>query len=300
MTTGLYTSDLLTINGCDSIINTTLEVEGQINEYRNYQGCQNDGYTETIGTTEYNETNTSGEERLLTTAGCDSVVVVDFVYESPSYYETDTSFCSEDEFYLFGKLVSGDTTISDVVVNAKGCDSTITYYVERIDFPDLEVETTVEIINNETYTFRNNIPSDLNVEWYPISGLSCADCPNPALTNIENISEYTLTVSDDGGCQIQYLINIEYTCDIYYPNIISLQDKDRGFQVLSSCRLNNFELSIYDRWGAPVFRSINQDEIWFGNRKNKAVEQGVYLYILKYIDPSNQTIVETGDITVVR
>ena len=64
------------------------------------------------------------------------------------------------------------------------------------------------------------------------------------------------------------------------------------------------ELLIFDRWGNPVYSNSNfepndPDQGWDGTRDGKAIEQGVYVYLVKYeLDGRIESIY--GTITLIK
>lgn len=64
--------------------------------------------------------------------------------------------------------------------------------------------------------------------------------------------------------------------------------------------LNNYTFIVYNRWGEKLFETNSVDEPWNGTGANgQLVQQGTYVYYIKYQYENNEFIEETGHITVV-
>ncbi len=67
--------------------------------------------------------------------------------------------------------------------------------------------------------------------------------------------------------------------------------------------ISNYQLLIFDRWGALVFKSNKPDLAWDGSQYGKVLNSGVYLYYLKYdisINDKLQSQVFKGDVTLLK
>jgi gliding motility-associated-like protein len=54
-----------------------------------------------------------------------------------------------------------------------------------------------------------NAPYEINYQWTPASGLSCADCPDPVLTVPGTTTTYSLLAQDSYGCQVSDTLVVE-------------------------------------------------------------------------------------------
>jgi len=54
-----------------------------------------------------------------------------------------------------------------------------------------------------------NAPYEINYQWTPASGLSCADCPDPVLTVPGTATTYALLARDSYGCQVSDTLLVE-------------------------------------------------------------------------------------------
>jgi gliding motility-associated-like protein len=60
-----------------------------------------------------------------------------------------------------------------------------------------------------------------------------------------------------------------------------------------------YELVIYDRWGQLVFQSHDPEEGWDGTYNGNYVPQGVYVYLVRFRNATNQTRQVKGNVAVI-
>ncbi len=74
------------------------------------------------------------------------------------------------------------------------------------------------------------------------------------------------------------------TCNIYIPNAITLNEDGVNDTFLPQCECPfiDYELHIFNRWGARVFHSDQPQESWNGLMGGQYVGSSAYLYVLKY------------------
>src|SRR5690606_36736289 len=98
---------------------------------------------------------------------------------------------------------------------------------------------------------------------------------------------------------------LQFSTDIFIPNAFSpnadgLNDVFRP--VFHQSRANFIaELSIYDRFGDPVYFYRGSSPSWDGTyRQGESAVEGAYVYFLYVVFPDGTKWSRTGDITLVR
>lgn len=73
-------------------------------------------------------------------------------------------------------------------------------------------------------------------------------------------------------------------CNIYIPNAFTPNGDglNEVFKLESRCEMQQFELSIYNRWGEKVFQSQQLNHYWDGRIQGKPAPPGNYVYVLFY------------------
>jgi hypothetical protein len=143
-TTVIYVSNLTTVNGCDSIIETTVHVNPVYNMQETVTVCSGESYTFPDGATQDNITSTVVYTSNLTTVeGCDSIIETT-VNVNPVYNIEETVFVCRGDSYTFPDGTTQDNiTSADVytssLTTAKGCDSII---VTTVNVTSINVSVT--------------------------------------------------------------------------------------------------------------------------------------------------------------
>ena len=60
------------------------------------------------------------------------------------------------------------------------------------------------------------------------------------------------------------------------------------------------QVEVYDRWGAPLFRSTADQRFWNGAANNQQVPVGLYTYIVNVKDKAGRTFVKRGVVLLLR
>ena len=120
---------LMSASGCDSVVTVSLVFNAGTSGMELYAGCENDGYSVTVGGTVYDESNPMGTETLIATNGCDSTVTVNLSFEPASTGLESYTGCQDDGYSVtVGGTVydQNNPTGTETLIAANGCDSTVT------------------------------------------------------------------------------------------------------------------------------------------------------------------------------
>jgi gliding motility-associated-like protein len=115
----------------------------------------------------------------------------------------------------------------------------------------------------------------------------------------------TLYLENEGGCFSTYTseVCIELDPVIYIPNAFTPNgdgDND-GFRVYAG-ELYEFQILIYDRWGALVFQSFNPIEEWDGTFLGEDAIMDTYIYrvLYKFTEEQEEPLEEHGFVHLIR
>ena len=135
--------------------------------------------------------------------------------------------------------------------------------------------------------------------WQDGSGAPVLVVDEPGLYWIE-VSLNSCTVRDSiligeypNNCRCQLYVPAAFS-----PNFDGVNDE---FAVATPCELSYFELLIFNRWGAEVFRSPDPHLTWKGSERGRRSQAGVYPYIVRYqFNYQDKMAAEVGTIHLVR
>ena len=158
-------------------------------------------------------------------------------------------------------------------------------------------------------TLQLNASGAESYSWTPSQSLSCADCSNPLASPTETTT-YIVTGSNANGCVSSDTITITVDTEIdiicgelFIPTIFSPNGKgpqaNESFCVLSDC-VQQFKLSIFNRWGEKVFETENINACWDGTFNSSDSPSGVYAYNLFLLQLDGAIVNKTGTIMLVK
>lgn len=89
---------------------------------------------------------------------------------------------------------------------------------------------------------------------------------------------------------------------VWFPNAFTPRlESNNVFKPVTGNALNDYELAIYDRGGALVFYTNDQEEGWDGKHEGVECKQGAYVYIVKYRRPGvNRQMSAKGTVMLLR
>lgn len=155
-----YTSNLLTVQGCDSIIVTNVTMDPVYSTAESVSVCQGTTYTYPDGFSEVITAGTSHASNLSTVAGCDSIITTN-VTMNPVYTLTEDVDVCENSTYTypdgFSEVITGNTTHISNLSTVAGCDSIITTNVTMSSLPDAGTNGTISFCSDDPSTDLMNV-----------------------------------------------------------------------------------------------------------------------------------------------
>ncbi|MFK7809913.1 MAG: gliding motility-associated C-terminal domain-containing protein, partial [Saprospiraceae bacterium] len=174
---GIYTQNLLSTLGCDSIIVTNLNFSDALSSFSEQEIC--------IGESHYFAGDFLTEEgiyydTLVAYSGCDSIVGLALQTVNHFVATDEYHLCEGDSIQLNNEAIGTSGVFVDTLTSEGGCDSLV--FVSVYFWPAYEIEETIEICEGETY-FIGNIP-------YAESGI------------------YTDSITTTMGCDSVYIVTL--------------------------------------------------------------------------------------------
>ena len=172
----------------------------------------------------------------------------------------------------------------------------------------------INLLLGSEYRFRPviNLPESLvaGIRWLPVDKLSCDDCPDPILLELEE-GIYTIRIIDRFGCTDEASTEIRLNTDypIYVPNAFSPngdEHNDRfGLMAHAAVVQKVLNFNIYNRWGSLIFHASNvvPDDTrasWDGTSRGLRVPSGIYVYHLEVELTNGERKTLMGDVLLVR
>ena len=127
------------------------------------------------------------------------------------------------------------------------------------------------------------------------------------IKDLDNSKNYFVIISDANGCgtdpgvgTAQCIIYCLQGGSILTPNDDAKNDK---FDI-QKCDFKNIRLQVYNRWGQLVYLNEDYTDQWEGNNQDgkggKELPEGVYMYILRGLEPNGKETTNKGTVTILR
>ncbi len=128
----------------------------------------------------------------------------------------------------------------------------------------------------------------------------CNYCPTVTV-NPQESTCYTLEGISSFGCRNTDVVCITVTkdWDVFIPNAFT-PNGDLNNEVFTPMGygIAKIQLQIFDRWGAQIFKSDENNIGWDGTNKGRICEQGVYIYKAEITAMSGEKRYKTGHVTL--
>jgi gliding motility-associated-like protein len=147
--------------------------------------------------------------------------------------------------------------------------------------------------------------ANMSYAWTPANLVSDNTSPQPSANNS---ATYAVTVTNDiNGCKASDTTVIDSEdcfCDFYVPSAFSPNNdgvNDLFFAFINCDKFNDFEFSIFNRWGELVFKTNDITLGWNGMYKSEDQQVDSYEWIVEYFDIlRNKRIFKKGIVTLLK
>ncbi len=172
---GMYYDTLLSVAGCDSIIETTLQIIAPIVTPVNVSICSGDSIM--LGGS-YQNSAGMYYDTLQTIAGCDSIIETTLQIIAPVVTPVNVSICSGDSIMLGGSYQNTPGIYYDTLQTITGCDSIVMSTLSIQSTANAGIDTNITICHNATALDLNSMlhsSTTLGGNWFettPSGGLT--------------------------------------------------------------------------------------------------------------------------------
>tara|TARA_B110000858_G_scaffold120937_1_gene138029 strand:+ start:309 stop:3977 length:3669 start_codon:yes stop_codon:yes gene_type:complete len=213
---GSYTDILTAINGCDSIINTSLIVNMSSTSTDTQVAC--DTYTWLDGVT-YIASDSTATWTTINASGCDNVATLNLTLNN-STTSTDTQVACDTYTWLDGvTYTASNSTATFTSINAAGCTNVATL---DLTFTNSTTSTDTQVAC-DTYTWLDGVTYTSSDSTATFTSINAAGCNNVATLDL-TITNSSITTNNQNICfSGSYIINgnTYYTSGIYIDTLTS-------------------------------------------------------------------------------
>ncbi len=119
-TAGIYVDSLTSTAGCDSILITELSVSQEMTAFANHTICSGDSIL--LGGA-YQTESASYQDTIISTNGCDSIIITNLTVNQPLVTNTFTQICQGESVFIGGASRTTSGYYHDIFTGSNGCDS---------------------------------------------------------------------------------------------------------------------------------------------------------------------------------
>jgi len=99
---------------------------------------------------------------------------------------------------------------------------------------------------------------------------------------ITHPGKYFATITKN-GCQASDTVEVKTCSEIWFPNAFSPNDDAfNDIFMPKAVNVEDFDMMIFNRWGALLYETTEVSKGWDGTYKGKKCPQGVYFYIAHF------------------
>lgn len=220
---------------------------------------------------------------LTTTDGCQSVYDTSVVeIEDGETFDVQRQLCPGDSLTFMDSVLKEAGVYRFVGSGTGPCDSIFVVTVTQLVRDTLDRE--VEICPGIDIELYGQIFNDVDTLQLKVPGQLC-----------DTIVNLSLVLADDCPCLGRFP-------NAFTPNNDGMNDTYGMVPIKDGCSpidLDNFEMTIFNRWGQQLFTTKDTEEKWDGRFNGEDCVAEVYLVTYTY-DYEGSTISKTIDITLVR
>ena len=194
--------------------------------------------------------------------------------------------------------LTSPSTFTVVATDSMGCSDEDTVLVDLKPAPYVSAGNDQLIYDPGT---RLEAKGSGKFLWEPSEFLSCAKC---AMTDVEMPNGsvlFTVTLTDQHGCRnTDDVLVTRLRNDLFVPNSFTPNSdmKNDVFRPLGY-GLENYKLTIFNRWGQVIFVSLDFEGGWDGTYGEEAAENGIYVWEISYFQNGTNEV-RRGTVSLVR
>lgn len=158
-------------------------------------------------------------------------------------------------------------------------------------------DETISLGDSHSMTASGNPSGEYS--WFPTLNMEGADTPNPTVYP-EELTTFVVS-SDVGGCTLTASVTVFVGPPVVIPNTITPNgDGTNDLWVISGIdRFPDAVVTVFDRWGQQLFKSIGYTKPWDGTNNGKRLPTATYYFVVELNSTDVRIPVLTGSISLI-
>jgi gliding motility-associated-like protein len=201
----------------------------------------------------------------------------------------------------------GTYPVSLTITTSNGCTGSIQQdvVVEFLPFPVADFYTDKNEVSITNSTIRMIDQSQHAVAWQWDFGDGNGSSERNPVHSFSDYGKFRIKqiVTNIAGCRDEKEQEV-YVTPFFVPNAFTPNDdgiNDYFFNAGYEMNLQSYQMVIWNRWGQKVFETDNPYSLWDGKSKNgNPVAEGVYVYMIKFVNQSGKDYSFEGRVTLIR
>lgn len=178
----------------------------------------------------------------------------------------------------------GDTTVYTVVVqNETACKDSATITINVIASPKADAGPDKIIIEGQSMQLLATVYGDnTSYSWLPDRYIDDVHSLQPIVSPVNDMT-YFLTANSNDGCGVSKdSVKIHVYKKVIIPNAFSPNGDgiNDTWNIKALNSYNDYELSVFNRYGRIIFTTGNYSKAWDGSFNGKPMPAGTYYYLL--------------------
>lgn len=205
-------------------------------------------------------------------------------------------------------LVLDEPDTITVEMNLGGCvvRDTVVPVLDTV-LPALTVAADPDTVDPGGASQLTAVSPEPAISWSPPDLLDAPTSFTPVATLTETTS-FTATVVGSNGCakaaSVEVVV-VQPVCEdnvLYVPNAFSPNGDGQNdiFRARGIVDHDGFELSVYDRWGQLIFRTLDPDIGWDGRFEGRDLNPAVFAWTVRGVCAGGERFESEGNVTLLR
>jgi len=198
--------------------------------------------------------------------------------------------------------VSANTAFT-VTATLNGCVRTKTVNIAIKPNPVVSAGSDKTIVEGDEAQLQGNANNSVSVAWTPTATLKDANTFTPT-AKPSVTTTYIMTVRNSDNCistddvKITVLPYCIKVMNAFTPNGDGAND--RWIVTNGTGCTSRIKAAVFNRYGQQVYVNENYQNNWDGTFNSKPVPDGTYYYAITYFLINGKTVIQKGDVTILR